>query len=879
MKAVFIGVFLFITTVAAAQIVNFPDAGFKQFLVNYNMGPVIDTNGDGEIQVSEALAVTALHIPMFPLVSDMTGIKAFQNLEGLLIDDQQNLLHLDLSNMASLKNFSAGGIFNIDTLDISGCVNLESLNILYGAPQHLKYDPMPKLRYIGLSGAAAVGVLDLTASDSLQSIRFEGSNLQKLDVRGLTKLKTILAGSISKIDSLLATNCTSLKKIECSSYNEQSLFHIDLTGCVGIDTLSLYGTGCHTLDLSTCINLKYLSLFGPLGGQNQLPLEYLNLKNGSLLQNFLIGISGTVPLLRVCADDFEVAQLQSQLLALTTVPFFVSSSCTFSSGGTYNTIRGKISIDLDLNGCDIADPGMYDVPIRINDGTGNSIIRYSSPDGEFRHYPYAGNFTVAPYFLYAYFNLSPSSANIVFDTANSLIDTVDFCIATAGIHPDLDVSFLPVFGLPRPGFASTYKLLYRNRGNTSITGNVQLNFDNSKMTFGSASVTPTTQSPGQLAWNYSNLAPFQSGSIIVSFTILPPPINNLDDTLTWLAVINPVAGDDTPYDNSFILPQRVVGSFDPNDKQCLEGSKLDITRIGEYLHYVVRFQNEGTATATFIVVADTLSSKYDWESFDFLGSSHPCHVKRMGDKLEFYFENINLPQAAVNEPGSHGFVAFRIKPRNNIMLEDSLNNKAAIYFDFNPPVITNIATTIVTNNAGPVAVKLEYFSASARGDKNLLTWKAACSDASVTFSIEKGEDPVHFKSIGSIQASNTRCLLPFDYIDNVLIAGKNYYRIKVTDINGISFYSKVIVVGNSRMSGIEIQAVAGNIIYMSSDKQQTIQMKVIAADGSLAYIAKKTIAAGNNIVSLPLQALAAGIYSVQLFPNQGNVVSRLFVKY
>jgi hypothetical protein len=48
-----------------------------------------------------------------------------------------------------------------------------------------------------------------------------------------------------------------------------------------------------------------------------------------------------------------------------------------------------------------------------------------------------------------------------------------------------------------------------------------------------------------------------------------------------------------------------------------------------------------------------------------------------------------------NEPLSHGFVRYRIQPKTNLSAGDSITNFAAIYFDFNEPVITNTAKTII----------------------------------------------------------------------------------------------------------------------------------------------------------------------------------------
>jgi hypothetical protein len=66
--------------------------------------------------------------------------------------------------------------------------------------------------------------------------------------------------------------------------------------------------------------------------------------------------------------------------------------------------------------------------------------------------------------------------------------------------------------------------------------------------------------------------------------------------------------------------------------------------------------------------------------------------------LIFDFQNILLPDSNVNEPASHGFVQFRIRPRADVPLETDIFNNAAIYFDFNDPIITNTTTHRIGEN-------------------------------------------------------------------------------------------------------------------------------------------------------------------------------------
>ena len=49
-----------------------------------------------------------------------------------------------------------------------------------------------------------------------------------------------------------------------------------------------------------------------------------------------------------------------------------------------------------------------------------------------------------------------------------------------------------------------------------------------------------------------------------------------------------------------------------------------------------------------------------------------------------------LPDSNVNEPASHGFVKFTVSQQPGNPMGTVINNQAAIYFDFNDPIFTNI---------------------------------------------------------------------------------------------------------------------------------------------------------------------------------------------
>jgi len=143
------------------------------------------------------------------------------------------------------------------------------------------------------------------------------------------------------------------------------------------------------------------------------------------------------------------------------------------------------------------------------------------------------------------------------------------------------------------------------------------------------------------------------------------------------------------------------GSFDPNDKQGFPLGYGDehLIEPGTDLEYLIRFQNTGTDTAFRVIIRDTLSPHLDIRSVRPGAASHPYLFRVYGKRvLEFSFPDILLPDSSTNEPASHGFVKFRVSQMPFTRPGDRIQNRAAIYFDFNAPVITNAVVHQVGEN-------------------------------------------------------------------------------------------------------------------------------------------------------------------------------------
>jgi uncharacterized repeat protein (TIGR01451 family) len=247
-----------------------------------------------------------------------------------------------------------------------------------------------------------------------------------------------------------------------------------------------------------------------------------------------------------------------------------------------------------------------------------------------------------------------------------------------------------------------------NSGCVLISGQLQLILS-PDVTYQGANPTPINIAGDTLSWNFPAMN-YDSAHFIAEIVVRVDTSAQLGDTLYFGALVTPVIGDEEPLDNirlDYAFPIRT--SYDPNDKSvyppgaCAEHYVL----LSDPLTYTIRFQNTGTFEAFEVAILDTLDSDLDLTTVVVKGSSHPMITEVLpGNVLRFAFHDIHLPDSASNEPASHGYVIYEVMPSSGIASGTQVHNGSAIYFDFNPPVITNVVmnTLVSVVPACPVGI-------------------------------------------------------------------------------------------------------------------------------------------------------------------------------
>lgn len=211
-------------------IVTIPDADFKSYLVG---NASINTNGDNEIQVTEANSYTGYIDPYS--VSDWTGIEAFTSAVGLFAD-YNPATSINLFNNSSLEYFYYEEAFYLNNLVLPdpNNNNLKLVSIT-DATNLVAFDPSnyPNLEFYGCAECITTNV-DFSNNLALTGVNLSDTDIQYLDLSLQTGLTSIYVANCSSLEAMDISNGNNSNM---GQYNYISSSTPNLT-CVAVDNVA-----------------------------------------------------------------------------------------------------------------------------------------------------------------------------------------------------------------------------------------------------------------------------------------------------------------------------------------------------------------------------------------------------------------------------------------------------------------------------------------------------------------------------------------------------------------------------------------------------------------------------------------------------------------
>lgn len=182
------------------------------------------------------------------------------------------------------------------------------------------------------------------------------------------------------------------------------------------------------------------------------------------------------------------------------------------------------------------------------------------------------------------------------------------------------------------------------------------------------------------------------------------------------------------------------------------------------------------------------------------------------------------------------------------------------------------------NSALLPSSNLKSFDARVQNGAIALNWALAKDHSIEKVDVERSSGNGAFVKINTVSGNRSGVV---DYEAD----GENYYRLKLYENDGKSFYSKTIVVKNTEtlLNGITIVSLAENRkcrIYLSSKEQSIVKLLLADAAGRLYVTRRINANAGKNEIYVNIASnIPPGNYFVTVITNEGRHTGKIVVKH
>jgi hypothetical protein len=206
---------------------------------------------------------------------------------------------------------------------------------------------------------------------------------------------------------------------------------------------------------------------------------------------------------------------------------------------------------------------------------------------------------------------------------------------------------------------------------------------------------------------------------------------------------------------------------------------------------------------------------------------------------------------------------------------ETIHNTASIYFDFNPPIVTNDAATQVAANFVVLPQALLSLHGQLHNSKVNLQWKVATGAGIERFEVERGTNGRDFVRVGAVGANLGE--KDYYFTDDIAgqAAGTFLYRLKLLQPNGSYRLSPQLLFRKDDLPGNSLTVYPNpttgpRYVAFTGTYSGKARLQLLNASGILIGSQIVQVQSGKNVYELAGAAsLRPGIYAVQLVFNNG----------
>ncbi len=397
---------------------------------------------------------------------------------------------------------------------------------------------------------------------------------------------------------------------------------------------------------------------------------------------------------------------------------------------------------------------------------------------------------------------------------------------------------------------------------------------------------------------------------------------------------NPNKEKDPPFNNKPVQNQKIraVSSFDPNEMVGPKGfgDKNFVPKNIDY-NYSIYFENKASATApaSEVIIIDTLDKTlFDLSSFNLkfvtfgdttiaipqggyefttdidLRPTLPsivrisAHFDTITGIARWHYITLDTITFDINEdpyagflppntiaPQGEGIVGFTINLQPEIGEQTAISNKATIFFDANPPIVTNTYTNYIDENIPQSEIHTLYTSGS-NSPIIPLFWNASDTESGVlSYSLY-----VNKNNEGNIAILGSTTRTEYEFIAE---PGNSYtFTCIATDsVGNKEPLTKAFDLQVDVPSSIEEPIVKEQSVFVSPNpvkdkayvvftttKKANVTISVATANGTIVYTKTlKKLSEGQHTEYIDMSSYKKGVYLIQI-ESEGQVRTKSIIK-
>ena len=225
---------------------------------------------------------------------------------------------------------------------------------------------------------------------------------------------------------------------------------------------------------------------------------------------------------------------------------------------------------------------------------------------------------------------------------------------------------------------------------------------------------------------------------------------------------------------------------------------------------------------------------------------------------------------------------------NAFLKDNKLNTKTPLLGDSaelsfktattNDTTFSNRYSIVFAPSTLPVS-SIELITTTLNNNQVVLKWSVLGKDNNANFIVQHSVNGSDFSDLATI--ANTS-INKYQFLDENMYEGVNYYRIKAVNTIGTTVYSNTATLITHNSSLITLKVAPNPVqdklnITLTNINSNNYKLRILTIAGIEAFN-KTEVTANNSMISLPVSNLAAGVYLLELADAQGNKSIKQFVK-